>query len=104
MTCNLDVANFRVTFGINERYFSVVFSRVLADIPDVEDLRMWIIRETIGAQFQLDGIHEFESVGAKSADHSVIPARDKKLVEQRHVRNALGFLETWNTSNPFPRP
>src|ERR1700693_197947 len=104
MSCNLDVANFCVTFGTNERYFTVVFSRVLAAIPDVENLRMRIIRDTIGAQFQLDGINKFESVAAKNAEHSVVPARDKKLVERRHVRNALRFLETRNTSNPLPCP
>src|SRR6266700_7019013 len=86
---------------VDDSDFSVVLSRVLAAIADVNQLRLWFVNHSVRSGLKVDRIEKFERVTSKDPEHPVIAACEKQLVEFRNNQGALRLLESRNTTYPL---
>src|SRR5215469_4385967 len=99
---DLDVPNVLVSRCIDDCHQTVVFPGILASVPHVDPLGIWIVYDAVGSEFQLQGVEKFQSVAMKHYQHPVIATGHEQLVEGRDVQNPLGLLESWNAACPPP--
>src|SRR5712671_5973459 len=103
MRGHLDVADVFVILRVDNSDFSVVLSSVLTTVADIDQLGIWFVDNSVGPRIKLDRIEQLKRVPSKHADHCVVAACQKQLVELRDVRCALRLLESGNAPRPFSR-
>src|SRR5580700_1445721 len=103
MRRNLHIGDLRIFSGINDSDFAVIPSRVFAPVAYIQQLAAQVVRNTIRTKFKLNGVERRESIAAKDANHSIIAARNEKLVECRNVGDSLRLPESRNPARPLSR-
>src|SRR5437660_4583342 len=86
---------------VDDSDFSVVLSRVLTAIADVNQLRLWFVNHSIRSGLKVNRIEKFERVSLKDPEHPVIAACYKQLVEFRNYQDTLRLLESGNATYPL---
>src|SRR5580700_4493745 len=103
MRRNPHIGDLRIFSGINDSDFAVILSRVFAPVAYIQQLAARVVRNTIRTKFKLNGIEQRESIATKDANHSIIAARNEKLVECCYVGDSLRLLESRNPAQPLSR-
>src|SRR6202035_341722 len=98
-----DVAEMLVRFAVDDSNLAIVLACVPAAVADIERLRVGIVGDAVGAQVELDGIEQFESVTAEDTEHSVVAAGHDQFVERLHIRDTLRLLEPEDALYPLSR-
>src|SRR5437588_4671586 len=101
MSNNSYITDDLVVLGIDDSDFSVVLSRVLAPVADVNELRLGFIDHAVRSQFKMDRIEKFERVPSEYSEHTVIAACQKQLIQFRHEQCPLCFLKSWDAAHPL---
>src|SRR5438309_7056527 len=101
MSHNSYVTDEPVVPRVDDSDFSVVLSRVLAAIADINKLRLRFIDHAVRPRLKLDRIEKFERVSSKNPEHPVIAACQEQLVEFRDEQGPLRLLESGDTAYPL---
>src|SRR6266851_9213906 len=101
MSHNSYVTDELVVPRVDDSDFSVVFSRVLAAIANVNKLGLRFVDHAVRSRLKVDRIEKFERVTSKDPEHPVIAACYKQLVEFRNDQDPLRLLESRNTTYPL---
>src|ERR1700676_4591360 len=87
--------------SVNDSDLAVIFSGILATVADVHEFRFWFIGNTVRPKFKMDRVEQFERVSSEYAEHPVIAARQKHLVQFRNKQSSLRFFKSGNAAHPL---
>src|SRR5437588_596421 len=101
MSSHPDLADMLGALRVNDSYFAIVFSCILAAITNIDQLGVGIVDDAVGPGVEVDRSDGLERVSLKYSDHSVIAACQKCLVKFWDKQDTLWFLESWQAPHPL---
>jgi hypothetical protein len=75
--CDFDVTDAHFIPCIDDSNFSVILTRILPAISDINELGVGLVDHAVGTRFKLDRVEKIQRVSSDNPDHGVVSACHK---------------------------